>query len=60
MMTLFAFHSKIDLKVLAKGDLDVCDHHTIEDIGITLGKPLRKLLVTKEGLIDMELLCSYG
>ncbi len=50
MMTLFAFHSKIDLKILAKGDLDVCDHHTIEDIGITLGEAFKKAIGDKRGI----------
>ena len=31
MLTLFAFHSNFDLVVKADGDLEVCDHHTIED-----------------------------
>ena len=34
MLTLFAFHSNFDLVVKADGDLEVCDHHTIEDCGI--------------------------
>ena len=38
MLTLFAFHSNFDLVVKADGDLEVCDHHTIEDCGILLGK----------------------
>lgn len=50
MLTLFAFHSKIDLKVLAKGDLEVCDHHTIEDIGITLGEAFKKAIGDKRGI----------
>ena len=42
MLTLFAFHSGIDLQVKAKGDLHVCDHHLIEDTGIVLGKVLKE------------------
>lgn len=50
MLTLFAFHSKIDLKVIAKGDLEVCDHHTIEDIGITLGQAFKEAIGDKNGI----------
>lgn len=50
MLNLFAFHGQIDLKVLAKGDLEVCDHHTIEDIGITLGEAFKEALGNKEGI----------
>lgn len=38
MLTLFAFHSGIDLQVKAKGDLHVCDHHLIEDTGHRAGQ----------------------
>ena len=38
MLTLLAFHSNFDLVVKADGALEVCDHHTIEDCGILLGK----------------------
>ena len=50
MLTLFAFHSKTDLKVIAKGDLEVCDHHTIEDIGITLGEAFKEAIGNKRGI----------
>ncbi|WP_294393006.1 imidazoleglycerol-phosphate dehydratase HisB [uncultured Clostridium sp.] len=50
MLTLFAFHSKTDLKVIAKGDLEVCDHHTIEDIGITLGEAFKEAIGDKRGI----------
>lgn len=50
MLTLFAFHSKIDLKILSNGDLEICDHHTIEDIGITLGDAFRDAMGSKEGI----------
>lgn len=50
MLNLFAFNSKIDLNVEAKGDLEVCDHHTIEDIGITLGEAFNKALGDKAGI----------
>lgn len=50
MLTLFAFHSGFDLDVQAKGDLDVCDHHTVEDIGIMLGDLLTSALGDKKGI----------
>lgn len=50
MLTLFAFHSKTDLKVTAKGDLEVCDHHTIEDIGIALGEAFKEAIGDKRGI----------
>ena len=46
MLTLFAFHSGIDLQVKAKGDLHVCDHHLIEDTGIVLGGRSKKRSAT--------------
>ncbi|MDY5912975.1 MAG: imidazoleglycerol-phosphate dehydratase HisB [Inconstantimicrobium porci] len=50
MLDLFAFHSKCDLQVKADGDLNVCDHHTIEDIGITLGLAVKEALSDKVGI----------
>lgn len=50
MLNLFAFNSKMDLKISAKGDLDVCDHHTIEDIGITLGEAFKEAIGDKVGI----------
>ncbi len=50
MLTLFAFHSKTDLKVIADGDLEVCDHHTIEDIGIALGQAFKQAIGDKNGI----------
>ena len=38
MLDLVARHGAFDLKVAAKGDLDVDQHHTVEDVGIALGK----------------------
>ncbi|MER2142731.1 MAG: imidazoleglycerol-phosphate dehydratase, partial [Eubacteriales bacterium] len=37
MLTLFAKHGRFDLSVKCVGDIDVDDHHTVEDIGICLG-----------------------
>lgn len=50
MLTLFAFHSGIDLNVQADGDLNVCDHHTIEDVGIALGRAFKEALGDKKGI----------
>ena len=50
MLTLFAFHSGMDLYVRAKGDLEVCDHHLIEDTGIVLGELLKQALGDKRGI----------
>lgn len=50
MMTLFAFHSKININLKAKGDLYVCDHHTVEDVGIILGQCFKEALGDKKGI----------
>jgi imidazoleglycerol-phosphate dehydratase len=50
MLTLFAKHSAIDLSVRAAGDLDVDQHHTVEDVGICLGQALKQALGDKTGI----------
>lgn len=50
MLNLFSFHSGINIKLEANGDIDVCDHHLIEDIGICLGESLKKALGDKVGI----------
>jgi len=50
MLTLFASHGRFDLKVTCKGDIDVDDHHTVEDIGICLGEAFRQALGDKKGI----------
>ena len=50
MLTLFAKHGLFDLTVAAKGDIEVDYHHTVEDVGITLGKALTKALGDKTGI----------
>ncbi|MCI0513343.1 imidazoleglycerol-phosphate dehydratase HisB [candidate division KSB1 bacterium] len=42
LLTLFAFHGLFDLKLECKGDLQVDEHHTVEDIGIVLGQAFRR------------------
>lgn len=51
MLTLFAFHSGIDLKVKCEGDLYVDGHHSVEDIGILLGKCFVQALGDKKGIM---------
>jgi len=51
MLTLFAKHGLFDLKLSAKGDIDVDYHHTVEDVGICLGQAFKKALGKKAGII---------
>ncbi|WP_185861447.1 bifunctional histidinol-phosphatase/imidazoleglycerol-phosphate dehydratase HisB [Blattabacterium cuenoti] len=50
LLQQIAFHSSIDLNIQTKGDLDVDDHHTIEDTGITLGEIFYRALGNKKGI----------
>lgn len=50
MLESFAKHGVYDLRVVARGDLEVDTHHTIEDVGITLGQALREALGSAEGI----------
>ncbi len=50
MLTLFSWHSGIDLRVKAEGDLNVDAHHTIEDVGIVLGQALAEAVGEKRGI----------
>ncbi len=50
MIELFSKHSLIDLELKAKGDIDVDDHHTIEDVAIVVGKCIDKALADKAGI----------
>src|SRR5688572_23573480 len=50
MLDQIARHGAIDLKVRAKGDLDIDAHHTVEDIGITLGMAVAKAIGDKKGI----------
>ena len=50
MLDQLARHSLIDMKVRAKGDLHIDDHHTVEDTGIALGQALAKALGDKRGI----------
>src|SRR3989338_7850345 len=50
MLSLFAKHGLFDLKIKAKGDIEIDYHHTVEDIGICLGDALKKTLGNKTGI----------
>jgi imidazoleglycerol-phosphate dehydratase len=54
MLSLMCKHGLFDIKLKAKGDIDIDDHHTVEDIGIVLGKAL------KQALGDMKGINRYG
>jgi imidazoleglycerol-phosphate dehydratase len=50
MLELFSRHGLFDLQVSCKGDLEIDDHHSVEDIAITLGKALVEALGDKKGI----------
>ena len=50
MLTLLAHHSFMDITLRAAGDIEVDAHHTVEDVGIVLGKALGEALGNKEGI----------
>jgi len=50
MLTLFARHGRFDLTVLCEGDTNVDDHHSVEDIGICLGRAFREALGDCRGI----------
>ena len=54
MLSLFTVHGFFDLEIAGKGDVEVDDHHTVEDLGICLGQAL------KEALGDLSGICRYG
>jgi imidazoleglycerol-phosphate dehydratase len=51
MLELFAHHGGFDLELAAKGDLDVDQHHTVEDVGIALGQSFAEALGKKRGIL---------
>jgi imidazoleglycerol-phosphate dehydratase len=51
MLDLIARHGAFDLTIAAKGDLDVDQHHTVEDVGIALGEAVQKSLGNKKGIL---------
>jgi imidazoleglycerol-phosphate dehydratase len=50
MLELFARHGGFDLELTARGDLDVDQHHTVEDVGIVLGHLVREAIGNKKGI----------
>ncbi|MTI85965.1 MAG: imidazoleglycerol-phosphate dehydratase HisB [Firmicutes bacterium] len=54
MLSLFAKHSNFDLNLQARGDIHIDYHHTVEDIGICMGKAIDSCLENKKGI------CRYG
>jgi imidazoleglycerol-phosphate dehydratase len=50
MLDLFAKHGLFDLEIACKGDLEIDDHHSVEDIAITLGQALAQALADKSGI----------
>jgi imidazoleglycerol-phosphate dehydratase len=54
MLSLMCKHGLFNIKLKAKGDIDIDDHHTVEDIGIVLGKAL------KQAVGDMKGIARYG
>lgn len=51
MLDQIARHGLIDIQVIAKGDLDIDAHHTVEDIGITFGQAFAKAIGDKKGIV---------
>ncbi len=50
MLSLFARHGFFDLKVAARGDIEVDYHHTVEDVGIAMGRALKEAVPNFEGI----------
>jgi len=51
MLEQIARHGALDLELTARGDLDVDQHHTIEDVGIALGEAVKRALGSKRGIL---------
>ncbi|MGP6088062.1 imidazoleglycerol-phosphate dehydratase HisB [Antarctobacter jejuensis] len=51
MLDQLSRHALIDMTVRAKGDLHIDDHHTVEDVGITLGQALSRAMGDKKGIV---------
>ncbi len=50
MLTLFAFHGNLTMRLEARGDLEVDQHHTVEDVGLCLGDALKQAAGEKRGI----------
>lgn len=51
MLNLFGFHGLFDLKIRATGDIEIDYHHLMEDLGITMGEALKKVLGDKKAIV---------
>lgn len=51
MLTALALHARFDLELRAAGDLEVCDHHTVEDCALALGDALARALGDRAGIV---------
>jgi imidazoleglycerol-phosphate dehydratase len=51
MLTHIGFHGRFDLEIKATGDLEVDNHHTIEDVGLCLGQAIKEALGDKKGIV---------
>ena len=51
MLDLVARHGAFDLRITARGDVDVDQHHTVEDVGLVFGQAVREALGTKRGIL---------
>ncbi|MBI4209295.1 MAG: imidazoleglycerol-phosphate dehydratase HisB [Deltaproteobacteria bacterium] len=51
MLEQLSRHGKFDLKIKARGDVEIDEHHTVEDLGISLGEAFYKALGSKEGIV---------
>ena len=60
MLTLFAKHGRFDLDVTCKGDIEVDDHHSVEDIGICLGMAFAEALGDSRGIARWRYYSAYG
>ena len=54
MLEIFARHGLFDLKLKAKGDIEVDFHHTVEDVGLAMGQAFKEALQDKQGI------CRFG
>jgi imidazoleglycerol-phosphate dehydratase len=50
MLKLFSLHSGFDLKISARGDCEIDEHHLVEDVGLVLGEAIKKALKNKKGI----------
>ena len=53
MLESFSKHSQIDLEIKAEGDIEIDDHHTVEDVGILLGEAFSEAIGDKKGIVRM-------